>query len=91
VVFKNNGQLASRLDVTSAAHMVAIAVHFQSFGLDGGATLRTLVGRSIKVIEKLPQLAVHVTSLTSKRDLLALVKSVKGDANSKRDRVATSL
>ena len=43
------------------------------------------------MIEKLPQLAARVASLTTKRQLVALVDSVKGDAQSKRDAVAATL
>ena len=71
--------------------MATIASRAKSYGLDGAATLRTLLSSSVKMIEKLPQLAARVTSLTTKRQLMALVDSVKGARHSKRDVVAASL
>ena len=79
-VLRKNNQLASRLTPANATHMVNIGVHVAGFGLDAGDILRTIVNKSVPMINKLDKLEAHVRSLDTKAKIEAFVKSCKGDA-----------
>ena len=89
-IVHNNNPLTFRL-VASSGHIASIARHLRRHGIDACAAIHTLLGKSVKMIEKLGALAAKVESLETKNEILALVNACRGKENSKRDQVAASL
>ena len=88
-VLHNNDQLASRFTPAMAASLARVAVHADGHGLDGGDTLRTIVYKSVPMMNRIKSLATHVESLATKAAMVAFVKSCKGDAAKRRAFAAT--
>jgi hypothetical protein len=89
-LLKNNGQFASRVNTASAADMAATVTHLNGLSLDGGVLLHTLLGKSIKMIDRVHLLRIKVESISDKAEMERFVESHKGDLK-KRNAKALAL